>query len=703
MQQDTEPVSAPARPAGTELATVVVVCCNRVEHTRQCLESVLNGTRQPYELIVVDNASTDQTSVLLEQMRGRPGPERLEVIRNASNQGFAAAVNQALRQARGRFVALLHNDVVVPRGWLGQMLKCLLHLWPQIGLVGPVSNHAGGAQQIEAAYASLDELAAFTERRFKEYRGQAGEVDRLGSFCLLTRREVLDQVGQWPDGREEADLCRLVKSAGYRPMLVQDVFVHHAGKETSPLAVNVATGGSPVAPPLLIATKNSTQRISFCMIAKNEAERLSRCLTSVADLVAEMLVVDTGSTDDSKAVAARLGARVVDFPWVDDFSAARNESIRHARGDWIFWLDGDEDLDEVNRQRLRTLFAGLRDEKAAYVMRQVSESAGGSSLAVAQVRLFRNDPAIRWDYRVHEQILLSLRRAGHRLDWTDVAIRHWGYQESTLSAAKLERNLRLLRLQQAERPDDPVTLYHLGLALGQQGRVAEAVPLLRRSLERTPPDYSTRPKLYAVLSRGLQRLGQRKEALAVCRQGQREHADEVELLFMEALLRKRPVKTTVAAPGMLRACFARPMLWRYLVCLPVDLVIRTRSVSGAPTSNVGSSVVCPSAPTAAATSWPRRPFIAGGERWPNATPTPASTRPQTLLPSSPCTSPPNLPPPRRASKSSWATADACSLGQASMPPPCVLCWLSWRRGHAPPDTTRTHFSLPGRRRLPQIV
>ena len=168
-------------------------------------------------------------------------------------------------------------------------------------------------------------------------------------------------------------------------------------------------------------------------------------------------------------------------------------------------------------------------------------------------------------------------------------------------------------------------------------------------------------------------------------------------------IRKRPVKTTVAAPGMLRACFARPMLWRYLVCLPVDLVIRTRSVSGAPTSNVGSSVVCPSAPTAAATSWPRRPFIAGGERWPNATPTPASTRPQTLLPSSPCTSPPNLPPPRRASKSSWATADACSLGQASMPPPCVLCWLSWRRGHAPPDTTRTHFSLPGRRRLPQIV
>jgi tetratricopeptide (TPR) repeat protein len=155
---------------------------------------------------------------------------------------------------------------------------------------------------------------------------------------------------------------------------------------------------------------------------------------------------------------------------------------------------------------------------------------------VAQVRLFRNDPAVRWEYRVHEQVLLALRRAQHEVRWTEVEVRHWGYQESTLSAAKLERNVRLLRLQQAERPEDPVALYLLGLALGQQGLTTEAVPLLRRSLELMPPDYSTRPKLYAMLSRGLDLLGQREQALALCRKGKQEHPDEVDLLFMEALL-----------------------------------------------------------------------------------------------------------------------------------------------------------------------
>ena len=86
------------------------------------------------------------------------------------------------------------------------------------------------------------------------------------------------------------------------------------------------------------------------MIVKDAEATLGACLASVADLVDEMIVVDTGSTDRTRAVAMRAGARVIDFAWVDDFSAARNESIRHATGDWIFWLDADERLDEANRE-----------------------------------------------------------------------------------------------------------------------------------------------------------------------------------------------------------------------------------------------------------------------------------------------------------------------------------------------------------------
>src|SRR5262245_19779528 len=96
-----------------------------------------------------------------------------------------------------------------------------------------------------------------------------------------------------------------------------------------------------------------SHRISLCVIARNEDANLPACRQSVADLVDEMIVVDTGSTDRTKEVAALLGARVFDFAWVDSFAAARNESLRHATGDWIFWLDGDERLDDANRDLFR--------------------------------------------------------------------------------------------------------------------------------------------------------------------------------------------------------------------------------------------------------------------------------------------------------------------------------------------------------------
>src|SRR5438876_9112830 len=104
------------------------------------------------------------------------------------------------------------------------------------------------------------------------------------------------------------------------------------------------------------------QRVSLCLIAKNEETNLPSCFNSVRDLVREMIVVATGSTDRTKEVATGLGARVIDFAWVESFAAARNASIYHASGNWILWLDGDENFDEENRGKLRRLFAALEDE-----------------------------------------------------------------------------------------------------------------------------------------------------------------------------------------------------------------------------------------------------------------------------------------------------------------------------------------------------
>ncbi len=277
------------------------------------------------------------------------------------------------------------------------------------------------------------------------------------------------------------------------------------------------------------------QRVSLCLIAKNEAANLPTCLGSVADLVHEIVIADTGSNDGTKEVAASLGNRpgfppikLVDFTWVDSFAAARNASLAPATGDWILWLDGDEYFDEENRQKLRSLLAGLNEDKAAFVMKQRSLPGAGKSSAtvVDQVRLFRNDPAIRWQYRVHEQILIGVRRAGHEVRFTDILIDHTGYEDPALRRRKTERNLRLLLLEEKEQPDDPFTLFNLGWTYQELGETAKSLPILRRSLERSRPGDSIVRKLYALIAQGHRELGQFQEALAICRSGQARYPDD---------------------------------------------------------------------------------------------------------------------------------------------------------------------------------
>jgi glycosyltransferase involved in cell wall biosynthesis len=168
------------------------------------------------------------------------------------------------------------------------------------------------------------------------------------------------------------------------------------------------------------------------MIVKNEEANLADCLQSVADLVDEIIIVDTGSTDRTPEIAALFGAKVVDFPWVESFAAARNEALRHATRAWIFWMDADDRLDEANRGRLRELFSGLKPDNVAYAMKCLCRAEPGSETGtvVDHIRLFPNHAKIRWQYRVHEQILPAVRPLGGAVRWSEVVIHHVGYQDA---------------------------------------------------------------------------------------------------------------------------------------------------------------------------------------------------------------------------------------------------------------------------------
>jgi tetratricopeptide (TPR) repeat protein len=280
-------------------------------------------------------------------------------------------------------------------------------------------------------------------------------------------------------------------------------------------------------------------RVSLCLIVKDEEASLPSCLASVADLVDDIVIVDTGSADRSREIAAEFRACVIDFAWTNSFADARNECLRHARGGWIFSIDADEYLDESNRVKLRTLFENLEDDNLAYNFRIRCPLAPGRGPPVIaeQVRLFRNRPEHRWQYRVHEQILPALRSTGASCRDLDVLIQHSGYIDPGLSRAKLERNLALLRLDHDERPDDPFILRNLGWTYLDLGRAGDALPFLQRGRALSESDPGNLLHLYALEVHCLQQLGKLHEASALCQLGRARYSQDSSLLFQEALLR----------------------------------------------------------------------------------------------------------------------------------------------------------------------
>jgi glycosyltransferase involved in cell wall biosynthesis len=276
------------------------------------------------------------------------------------------------------------------------------------------------------------------------------------------------------------------------------------------------------------------------MIVRDEEPNLAECLESAADLADEIVVVDTGSVDRTPDIARQFGARVIDFPWVDSFAAARNESLRHATGDWIFWLDADERITAPNRAKMERLLGGLGEENKAYGMSLVYVPGPCNMLTteVKHIRLFRKHPEMRWQNRIYEDIMPALNAVGASVEWTDIVVHHFGYQDAAVRARKHERNLRLLQLDHAENPDDPSTLYSLGRMYFAMERPADALAMLRRSLERFQSgDYLGRG-LYRLIVECHRLLGQPREALAMCVAGRAHYPLDAGLRSQEGQLRE---------------------------------------------------------------------------------------------------------------------------------------------------------------------
>jgi GT2 family glycosyltransferase len=322
--------------------SLIIPLYGGVEDVIGCLESLRACRDLWHEVVIVDNASPDGADLAAEEY------DFVKLIRNETNLGFAKACNQGAEAATGDVLLFLNSDTVVTRAGLTRLVESLQSSG-SIAAAGPYTNRAGHLQQIDPTYTGLETLDLFAED-FACRDVPDVDVDMLVGFCLAVKRPVWDEVGGFDERfgmgmYEDNDLSYRCRRAGYRLVIAARSFIHHAGSQTlmrskadvaallrnnrklylekwrDDLETGFASSLSGLALERIVfnAERHPDARagrvadlarradISLCMIVRNEERVLADCLKSAKPFFREMIVVDTGSTDCKKEIAAQMG------------------------------------------------------------------------------------------------------------------------------------------------------------------------------------------------------------------------------------------------------------------------------------------------------------------------------------------------------------------------------------------------------------
>jgi GT2 family glycosyltransferase/Tfp pilus assembly protein PilF len=370
------PTPVVVRGAPQPRVSVIIVTYNSATTLRACLDSVLASTYPDLEVIVVDNASQDATLALLDAYA-----DRVRVVRNDANRGFARACNQGIALASGDYYVLLNPDTAVPRRWLERLLA---HVADDVGVVGPVSNYAAGWQSLaayphiasvlHAANPPLDLEAVgrlvygLNFRRSVEARGL------LTGFCMLLRADLVRELGALDEtfflGHEDHEYVLRLKHAGYRAVIAADTFVYHRGhvsfatlppgeeqrlldESRAALFRRISALYGPEALPRtaqlygwdVLGSPRTGALTSIVILTHNNLADTRACLASIRQHTPqphEIIVVDNGSTDGTVEALRRVpGLRLIANATNIGFAAGCNQGLAVARGDFVVLLNND--------------------------------------------------------------------------------------------------------------------------------------------------------------------------------------------------------------------------------------------------------------------------------------------------------------------------------------------------------------------------
>ena len=277
--------------------------------------------------------------------------------------------------------------------------------------------------------------------------------------------------------------------------------------------------------------------ISLCMIVKNEEKNLRRCLESTKNLVDEIIIVDTGSTDKTVEIASEYNAKIYYHKWNNDFSDARNASLEQATKNWILFLDADEEITHEEGVKLKNILENNSNLEAFHLrlVNIISNSDIGDAIVL---RVFKNKPEYRFEGKMHEQIVGSIERCGGPIGATDVKILHYGYDPQFANIKeKQKRNLELLN-SYPENKRDGYFYYSLGNEYARIEDYDMALETYQKALD-IPIKKGERPVylayLYLHIAKVLNASKRFDEEIKRLHAFENHYSDFKDLYFMEYL------------------------------------------------------------------------------------------------------------------------------------------------------------------------
>lgn len=256
--------------------------------------------------------------------------------------------------------------------------------------------------------------------------------------------------------------------------------------------------------------------VSLCMIVKNEEDYLPACLQSVKDVVDEIIIVDTGSQDKTVEIAQKFGAKVYYFKWNNNFSEARNESLKYASKDWILIMDADDEFYPEDKRALKVLLSGKLNENAVYYFETLSycgDKIDDDNMTVnINPRLFKNNQGIHYEGEIHNQLICMHNECN--IICNPIKIHHYGYLENRMILKdKRNRNITILNKQIKDHPEYKFAYFNLGNEYAASGDMLKALECYYKAYEDFEPERGFSPILLIRIVYSNYRIGKYGDAL----------------------------------------------------------------------------------------------------------------------------------------------------------------------------------------------